>query len=51
MSAWISDTGKGKATVEEKGKIASYRTRIIMDFDPKASKFCDQEAIDNYLAN
>ena len=50
-SSMISDAGKGKAIMEEKGKRASHRIRIGMDFDPKTSKFCDQEAVDRYLAS
>ena len=51
MSAMISGTGKGKAAVEEKGKRTSHRTKIGMEFDPKTSKLCDQEAVNKYLAN
>ena len=50
MSAMISGTGKGKAAVE-KGKRTSHRTKIGMEFDPKTSKLCDQEAVNKYLAN
>ena len=37
----VNGAGKRKATVEEKGKRASHRTRIGMDFDPKTSKLRD----------
>ena len=50
-SAMISDTGDGKATVEEKGKRALNRTKIEMDFNPKTFKICYQEAVDKYLAS
>ena len=50
-SATISSAGDGKATMREKAKRAFYRTRFRMDFDPKTSKLCDQEAVDKYLAN
>ena len=49
--AKISGAGKGEAVVEKKGKRASHCTRIRMDFDPKASKLGDQEAVYIYLAN
>jgi len=42
---------KGKFVTAEKGKRASRRTRIGLDFDPKTSKLCDQEAVDKYLAS
>jgi len=47
----ISGADKGKDAVEEKGKRASHRTRIGMDFDPKISKLRDQEAVDRYLVS
>jgi len=50
-SATISSASKEKATVEDKGKKASYRIRIEMDFDPKTSKLRVQEAMDKYLAS
>jgi len=37
--------------VEEKGKRTSRRIKIGMDFDPKTSKLCDQEAVDKYLTS
>ena len=49
-SATISGVGDGKTAVEEKGKRASYHTKIGMDFDPKTFKLRDQEAVDKYLA-
>ena len=45
-SVTISSAGKGKVAVEEKGKRASHHSKIKMDFEPKISKLCDQEAID-----
>ena len=42
---------KGKSLAEEKGKRASRRSRIGIDFDPKTSKLCNQEAVDKYLAS
>jgi len=45
-SAMINSAGKEKITVEEKGKRASYLTRIEMDFDLKISKLRDQGAVD-----
>jgi len=50
-SPTISDAGKEKAAVEEKGKRGSHRTRIRMDLDTKTSKLCDQEAVDRYLVS
>ena len=50
-STMISDAGKGKFVVEEKGKRASHRTRIGMDFDSKTSKLRDQEAVDRNLVS
>ena len=47
----VSGAGKGKAMAEEKGKRASHRIRIRMDFNPKISKLRDQEAMDRYLAS
>ena len=47
----VSSAGKEKVVVEEKGKRASHRTRIGMDFDPKTSKLCDQEPVDKYLVS
>ena len=46
----IGGVGKGKATAE-KGKRASHRTRMRMDFDSKTSKLCNQEEVDEYLAS
>jgi len=40
-SAMISGTGKRKVVMEEKGKRASHRIRIRMDFNPKTSKLRD----------
>jgi len=50
MSAMIGGAGNGKSAVE-KEKRASYRIRIRMDFNPKTSKFRDQEAVDKFLAS
>jgi len=50
MSATISGAGDEKSAVE-KGKRASDRTRIGIDFDPKTSKLRDQEAVDKHLTN
>ena len=47
----VSGANEGKATVEEKGKRASHRTRIEMDFDSKTSKLPNQEAGGKYLAS
>ena len=47
----VGGAGKGKAAVEEKGKRASHRTRIRMNFDTKTSKLNNQEAADRYLAS
>jgi len=41
-SVTISDVGKEKSAVE-KGKRASHRTRIGMDFDSKTSKLRDRK--------
>ena len=51
MSATISGVGDGKFAVEEKRKRASQYTRTGMDFNPKTSKLCDQEAVNKYLAS
>ena len=42
---------KGKSIAEEKGKRTSRRTRIGMNFDPKAFKLSDQEAVGKYLVS
>ena len=42
---------KGKSAMEEKGKRASHRNRIRMDFDPKTSKICDWEVVDKYMVS
>jgi len=50
-SGVVGGASKGKATTEEKGKRASHRTRIRMDFNPKTSRLHNQKAVDKYLAN
>ena len=46
----VGGAGKGKAATGEKEKIASHRTRIRMNFDPKTAKLYNQE-VDKYLAS
>ena len=48
-SSAVSGASKGKATIKEKRKKASHRTRIRMDFDPKISRLCNQEEVDKSL--
>ena len=47
----VGGAGKGKAATEEKGKRASYHTKIRMDFDSKTSRLHNREEVDKYLKN